>query len=96
MNFKTGRHITLIQFLKFSCVGAAAALVNIFLRIVLSEFFGFTLSIILAYLAGMVTAYILNICYVFSSNPRSRLREITTFITYNLSVIPIVLGITYL
>lgn len=53
------------QFLLFLLTGGFAALVNFFSRMVFNHWTSFTVAIILAYLCGMVTAFVLNRLFVF-------------------------------
>lgn len=53
------------RFVKFVVVGGFAALVNFLSRIVFSQFVSFRVAVILAYLVGMTTAFILSRQYVF-------------------------------
>ena len=48
------------EFARFIIVGGIAALVNFLSRIVFSEWMTFPVAIIVAYLVGMLTAYILS------------------------------------
>ena len=56
------------QFLLFIISGGIAAFINILSRSILSNFLGFEISIIYAYLIGMIVAYILSRKFVFISN----------------------------
>ena len=47
------------EFVYFTTSGLIAALVNLFTRVIFSNFFPFSVSIVLAYICGMITAYIL-------------------------------------
>lgn len=55
------------QFGRFLAVGATAALVNIASRAALSQALPFDAAILLAYLLGMATAFLLNRRYVFDA-----------------------------
>jgi putative flippase GtrA len=55
------------QFLSFLLVGAFSAGVNILSRVILNTFLGYETSIVLAYLCGMTTAYVLNRAFVFDA-----------------------------
>jgi len=58
------------QFLLFLLVGGLAALVNVLSRIGYSHWLGFTPAIVLAYLTGMVTAFVLARLLVFKDSAR--------------------------
>ncbi|WP_426150124.1 GtrA family protein [Pseudomonas sp. DC3000-4b1] len=53
------------EFLIFIATGGIAAAVNFFSRILISQWFGFSIAIVLAYLCGMVTAFVLFRLFVF-------------------------------
>lgn len=54
------------QFVAFLLTGGIAALVNFISRIIYNLWFGFSAAVILAYLTGMVTAYVLARAFVFT------------------------------
>lgn len=58
------------QFLLFLLVGGLAALVNVLSRIGYSCYLDFTPAIVLAYLTGMVTAFVLARLFVFKDSAR--------------------------
>lgn len=61
------------QFAAFLLTGGIAALVNFLSRILYSQWMGFSLAVVLAYLTGMVTAYVLARAFVFTgAHPLSR------------------------
>lgn len=59
------------QFIYFLITGGIAALVNFSSRIVFSQWFSFSIAIILAYLLGMVTAFVLAKVFVFKKSSHS-------------------------
>lgn len=59
------------QFLLFLCTGGFAAAVNFGSRIFFNQFMSFSSAIILAYLMGMITAFILAKCFVFKESNNS-------------------------
>jgi putative flippase GtrA len=71
------------QFVRFLFAGGSAAAVNFLSRILYSEFFTFSVAIVLAYLTGMVTAYLLNRVFVFDRGDHSTGREIVYFCLVN-------------
>jgi len=71
------------EFIRFILVGGFAALVNFISRIVLSTTYSFRISVIIAYLIGMVTAYILTKYLVFSPSGKHPLKEFTYFSIVN-------------
>ncbi|MEG2804463.1 GtrA family protein [Stenotrophomonas sp.] len=58
------------QFVLFLLVGGLAALVNFLSRIGYSHWLPFTPAIVLAYLTGMVTAFVLARLFVFKDSAR--------------------------
>lgn len=59
------------QFLGFLVTGGIAAAVNFGSRIVLNEWMPFWLAVIVAYLAGMFTAFVLARVFVFGAGEQS-------------------------
>ena len=72
------------QFLAFVLVGGFAAVVNVAARAVLNRFMSYDLAILLAYLCGMATAYLLNRRFVFQASGRSVHSELWRFTLVNL------------
>jgi putative flippase GtrA len=75
------------QFALFIFTGGIAAAVNFGSRIVLNNHFGFSTSIILAYILGMITAFILAKFLVFKTSSQSTLKSIFYFILVNAAAI---------
>lgn len=71
------------QFIVFIITGGVAALVNFGSRIVYNQFTSFSASIILAYLTGMVTAFILAKYFVFTDSQNSTQKSALFFILVN-------------
>lgn len=55
------------EFILFVAAGGFAALVNFVSRIIFNFWFSFEVSVVLAYLIGMITAYILTKIFVFKA-----------------------------
>ena len=72
------------EFLQFLFVGGIAAGVNFISRIGFSEFFSYRISIILAYIVGMVIAFTLFKHYVFEKSGRHYIEEVKGFIIVNI------------
>jgi len=72
------------RFVLFVFAGGAAALVNIFSRIVINLFTSYEIAIVLAYLCGMTVAYLLNKHFVFLSADQRIASEYTRFALVNL------------
>ena len=64
-------HFLSKQFLGFLIVGAFAALVNFATRILLNRWMSFSSAIILAYLTGMIIAYLVSKAFVFTTSHQS-------------------------
>lgn len=72
------------QFLIFLLTGGIAATVNFGSRIVYSQWYSFSTAIILAYLTGMLVAFILARIFVFKSASQTIRRSALFFIAVNL------------
>ena len=66
-------------FVRFALSGGIAAAVNIGSRVLLSEVTNFSTAIVIAYLLGMTTAYILMKLFVFDVSGRSIGQEYLRF-----------------
>jgi putative flippase GtrA len=71
------------RFLAFAGAGGFAALVNFTSRILLNTIVSFRVAVVLAYLCGMVTAYILNKLMVFAPSHRKTSEEFIRFSLVN-------------
>jgi len=67
------------QFLVFLVTGGIAALINFFSRILFNLYWSFSTSVILAYLAGMCTAFVLAKLFVFKEGAQSIHRSAVIF-----------------
>lgn len=56
------------QFVAFLLTGGTAAVVNFLSRIVYNLWMGFSAAVVLAYLTGMITAYVLARMFVFTGS----------------------------
>ena len=65
------RHFLSRQFLVFLLTGGFAALVNFGSRILYNQWMGFSAAVVLAYLMGMVTAFVLAKLFVFRESRQS-------------------------
>jgi len=82
------------EFVKFALVGGFAALVNFGSRIIFSEWMDFRWSVLLAYVVGMVTAFLLSKLFVFESSGKHALQEFVKFTLVNLAAVAQVWGIS--
>lgn len=75
------------QFILFLFTGGIAAAINFSSRIIYSLWFDFTLSIVLAYITGMISAFILAKIIVFKKGTQSTHRSVLWFTLVNLIAI---------
>lgn len=75
------------EFTRFLIVGGVAALVNFISRIIFSEWMSFRIAIIVAYLVGMITAYILSRAVVFEPSGKHPGKELFYFSLVNLAAV---------
>jgi putative flippase GtrA len=71
------------QFLGFLLTGGLAALVNFGSRILYNQWVDFSSAVVLAYLTGMVTAFILARSFVFTQSGQSVQRSAMFFVMVN-------------
>lgn len=71
------------QFILFLVTGGTAALVNFGSRIVYSQWASFSVAIVLAYLTGMLTAFVLARWLVFKLSEQSFSRSVMMFCAVN-------------
>jgi putative flippase GtrA len=84
------RHFLTRQFAVFVFVGGTAAFVNWTCRLALGIWFSFSASVVLAYLVGMATAFLLNRIFVFGESDRPISKQARDFVAINLFFMPIV------
>ncbi|MDB5490014.1 MAG: hypothetical protein JWQ58_3729 [Reyranella sp.] len=72
------------QFLKFLITGGIAALVNLLSRYALNFAMSFEAAVVVAYLLGMTTAYLLARRFVFDASGRSVASEVRRFVLVNI------------
>ena len=72
-----------IRFLKFLAVGGFAAAVNFFSRIEFSHYMRYSAAIVLAYLLGMITAFVFNRLLVFRHTTNALLVQASWFVVIN-------------
>lgn len=71
------------QFLAFLITGGLAAAVNFGSRILYNQWVAFSSAVILAYLTGMITAFLLARAFVFTDSSQSIKRSVTFFVLVN-------------
>lgn len=72
------------QFLMFLLSGGTAAVVNFGSRILYNIWLNFSSSVILAYITGMITAFVLAKLFVFKDSQQSTHRSAMFFVLVNL------------
>lgn len=72
-----------VQFLKFLVAGGIAAAVNLGSRYLLNYVMSFEAAVVVAYLLGFTTAYLLSRLFVFEPSGRSRRTEVRRFAIVN-------------
>jgi putative flippase GtrA len=75
------------RFIKFLIAGGIAALVNFGSRIVLNNWMNYVPSIVVAYVVGMITAFLLNRIFVFSAPTNSLRSQIWRFTLVNVAAV---------
>jgi putative flippase GtrA len=84
------------QFVLFVVAGGIAASVNFFSRMLLSQWLAYSTAIIVAYLLGMITAFVLNRLLVFKQVSHSMHHQIFWFTMVNLAAVLQTLAISLL
>lgn len=72
------------QFLVFLITGGLAAAVNFSSRIIYNQWVDFSIAVVLAYLTGMVTAFVLARYFVFTESGQSMQRSALWFVVVNI------------
>ena len=75
------------RFVLFLLAGGTAAIVNILSRIALNWAMPYEVAIVVAYLCGMTTAYLLNKYFVFAASGRGAASEYLRFALVNLAAV---------
>jgi putative flippase GtrA len=82
------------QFVRFLSTGGFAAAVNLCSRYQLNKMLSFEFAVALAYLIGMVTAYVLARAFVFQASGRSVAEEFKRFAIVNVFALILVWSIS--
>jgi putative flippase GtrA len=77
-------------FAKFLVAGGLAAAANFASRLALQPLTGFDLAVVLAYLMGFLTAFVLNRIFVFPKSGKPMRVEMAWFFLFNLIAFPVV------
>ena len=84
------------EFLLFVFTGGIAALVNFVSRIVLNDWLGFSVAVIVAYMIGMITAFYLAKYFVFNFKAKSNLVSATRFVLVNMFAVAQTWTVSYM
>jgi putative flippase GtrA len=82
------------QFLLFLVTGGLAAAVNFSSRFIYNQWVDFSVAIVLAYITGMLTAFVLAKLFVFKSSTQSTKRSIFFFVLVNVVAVAQTWGIS--
>lgn len=85
---------TIREFTLFVLMSGFAALINVLARILFSKLTVYEWAVFLAYLVGMLTAYLLSRRFVFETSGQSVKREMTGFIFINVIAVVQVWGVS--
>ena len=77
-------HFMSRQFVIFLVTGGVAAAVNFGSRILYNQWVNFSIAVVLAYLTGMVTAFVLARYFVFTESNQSMQRSALWFVVVNI------------
>jgi putative flippase GtrA len=83
-----------MHFLRFIAVGGTAAALNLASRFFLSGFLPFSSAVVVAYLIGMVAAFLLARTFVFPHSNRDPASEFSRFIVVNVGALAIVWSVS--
>jgi len=84
------------QFFRFILAGGFAACVNFFSRIALSNWMPYTAAIVIAYIFGMITAFVINRAFVFTEANNRLRQQMLWFIAVNIAAVLQTLAISLL
>lgn len=84
------------QVLRFLLAGGIAACVNFLSRIVLNLWMPYAAAIVLAYVCGMITAFVINRCFVFTQATNKLHHQVLWFTAINIAAVLQTLAISLL
>jgi putative flippase GtrA len=84
------------DFIKFLFVGGFAAIINFSSRIILSNFFTYSVAIFIAYIIGMIVAFLLSRALVFNATKNTASKQVLYFVLVNVVAVLQTLGISIL
>ncbi len=71
------------QFLVFLLTGGTAAVVNFVTRLIYNQWMSFSSAVVLSYITGMITAFVLARLFVFKASTQTLSRSAAFFILVN-------------
>jgi putative flippase GtrA len=77
------RNLLRSQFVLFLIVGGSAAVVNFLARMAINHWTGYAWSVALAYVIGMITAFVLNRLFVFKDSAQAMHHQALWFVLVN-------------
>lgn len=84
------------QFMRFALAGGFAACVNFFSRIVLNWWMPYAASILVAFMLGLITAFVINRVFVFPEATNKLHHQVFWFVAINIAALLQTLGISLL
>jgi putative flippase GtrA len=85
-----------LEIVLFLLTGGVAALVNVVSRFLLNPLLGFVPAVIVAYMIGMLVAYVLFRAVVFGKSGRSVTNETTRFVIVNIVALSVVTAVSWM
>lgn len=82
------------QFLKFLLTGGIAAGVNFGSRFIYNQWMGFSIAVVLAYITGMITAFVLAKYFVFRQSQVPLTYSVLRFLLINLLAVAQTLAVS--
>jgi putative flippase GtrA len=83
------------QFARFFLVGTVAAALHWLYRFVINMFVSYEVALIGAYLISLFSGFLLTKYFVFPLSTKSISHQATFFALFNVSMLPVVLGISF-
>lgn len=72
------------RIVRFLLAGGSAAVVNFLSRFFYSTFLSFGVAVVLAFITGMITAFLLNKIFVFTNSRNTQAQQVVWFVVINL------------
>lgn len=81
---KTLQRLLELRFVRFLLAGGLAAICNFGSRFIYSIFVDFSLAVVLAFVTGLATGFLLNRLYVFTTSRNPVMEQMSWFLVINL------------